>query len=69
VFFAFSVFFLPILLFDFKKIIGAVIIENLIISLSHAVAVFVDFGLDKITFLSENIQSTIHIVKPIGWFF
>lgn len=66
VFFAFSVFFTAIFLFNLKVVIRAVIIEDFIISFSKEMAVFVDFCLNEVAFRTKDIQCTVYIMEPIG---
>ena len=53
--FMLSVFFAAVFLFNLEIIIGAVIIKDLIISLTHEMAVFINFSLDQITLCTKNI--------------
>lgn len=53
---------------DLEVIIRAVIIKDLIISLTKEMAVFIDFRLNKITFRAENIQCSVHIMELVGRF-
>lgn len=55
VFFAFSILFNSIFLFDLKVIIGTVTIKDLVIPFSKKVAVFVNVSLNKVTFAAKNI--------------
>ena len=55
VFFAFSILFNSIFLFDLKVIIGTVTIKDLIIPFFKKVAVFVNVSLNKVTFAAKNI--------------
>ena len=67
--FTLPVFFTAVFLFDLKVIIGTVIIEDLIIPLTHEMAVFIDFCLDQVAFSAENIQCTVYIMEFLGMFF
>ena len=61
--FAMPVLFIPIRLFNLKKIISAVIIKDAGISFLYGAAVFIDLGLYKIRFLSNNFQSSLNMLQ------
>ena len=67
--FMLSVFFAAVFLFNPEIIIRAVIIKDLIVPLTHEMAVFIDLCLDQVTFSPKDIQRTVYIVKLVGWFF
>ena len=64
--FAFTIFLVTIFLLDFEVVVGAVIVQDLIISFSKELTVFVSLRLEKVTFIRKNTQCTIHIMEFIG---
>jgi len=69
VFFAFAVFSVPIFLLNLKEIVCTVIIQDSIVSLSEKMTVFINFRLDKITFISKNVECPVDVMQLVGWFF
>lgn len=65
VLFAFAIFFVTVFLFNLKKIVRTVIIEDLIVAFSKQVAVLIHFRLDKIAFISQDIECPIYIMQLI----
>lgn len=49
-FFAFTIFLIPVLLFNLKIIVAAIVVEDMVIPLYEKVAVLINLRLDQVTF-------------------
>ena len=63
-----SILLAAVFLLNLEIIIRAVIIKDLIISLSKETAVFIEFCLDQVALRTKDIQRAVYVMKLIGRF-
>ena len=68
-FFTFSVLLYAVLLLNLEIIVCTIIKKDLVISLAYKMAVFIDFRLYEVAFITENVKRPINIVQFVCWFF
>src|SRR5699024_4159699 len=67
VFFALSILFITVFLFNLEVVLCAIIIKNFIVSLPQEETVFVNFRLYKITLFCKDRKGAVDIMEFIGW--
>ena len=66
-FFALSILFITVFLFNLEVVVCAIIIKNFIVSLPQEETVFVNFRLYKITLFCKDRKGAVDIMEFIGW--
>ena len=66
---ALAVFHVAVLLFNLKVIVRAVVVEDAVVPFSQKMTVFIDFGLDEVTFLCKNAQGAVNVMELVGGLF